>query len=595
MSLRGTMTELFSYNKIKSHLLQQALQTYNSNDINNEDDEDDHDDHDDDEYYHHYNENQYTVVVSMRTEIFMTSSNYEETKITVHAQNLLRNKEYVNFFRTCGPNYVYSVHRAQEVTAIFQYEAANKYHAQRFADAMKRYVYGNRGKFRREGSREGYLDGFNVDLDFDDSLIQKTLTIDITAYGLGLNVDGSNSLVATNLDEFNDVMKFAYESMTKRPMDGNLMAEKGSLYEVEVVPWSDHPGFFDMVQFDYNKIRIPTPRVMIENAVLEHIGGGQVSTSCSVASLKSDSFGKCCLPNEMVNEVLVNEMGHTLPARRCNPKTYLSPLVMKDNLETNAEFIAWISEVARNKVQNLSHLGKCVNALRALPDRFDYHFVQASDQATFDEDVDMTFTVKELKTALDPAGDLSIINMVGDENDEYFEMFYEPCMQALYGTNLGMTKDTDPKYFMAQPWYNIEECSRASCMKPNMAWDRIKGGKCVNGLMRRVNATDFIPMHSDSNCAKKLDPLTGEMTCKHGYTPEANLVMQMDNCRKTLPRGKDSRGRSIVLSMEYLLVYFCMPRVSSEKADNLRMDEVDYRLETCVSTYRENQLRFFQL
>ena len=559
-NLRGPITNLFSYQKIKSYVLQSSSENNNDEKI-------------------------YTVATSMRTEMLMTTDPEKDAKISNHAVNMLRDKDYIQFFRACGPNYVRSVRRAQEVTAVIQYEAANEYEAQAFADAIKIYVHGNRGSFKRNARRgtfesdeedeenEANLNRFNMELGFNDEQIKNSLSIRFFAYGLGLNINGTQTLVAANIDEFNQIMKYAFDSMVKKSEDDQSL--RGRLYSVEVVPWSDHASLLNMVDFVNNKIKAPTPRGMIENA--------KQGVLCSSPASRADDFGKCCKPQEILMVAQVDEMGNTVNKRKCEPLSYLSPVVMKDNLETNAEFIVWISEVAGDKVKKLSNLGQCVNALRALPERFDYYYLQTSNKADYDSSIDMKFTVKELKAALDPAANLGIIQMISDENDEFFEMYYQPCLSALYGIQRGMKRDTDPKYFMAQPWYNIEECAKASCLEPNMAWDRVNGSGCVNGLLRRNSEFSPIPMYSDTNCAKTYDLSDGVERCKYGYTPMANVVMQMDNCRNALPQGRDGRGRPVSLSMEYLLEYFCMPRVSLEEADSSKMDEVDNAWEICVS------------
>ena len=569
ISLGGRLSKSLSYGKVKSILFETERQMQLDNIIQKQ---------------------KYTVAATMRIERFFTGLMDESTSTSLieHASEILDNQEYINFFMTCGPNYVRSVHRAKEVTAIFTFEAYDHFQAQTFANAIKLYVYGNRGKFMtRDHQRfnahhddSDNLTGFQMDFDFDDNLIKKSLSIEMLAFGLGLNHNGTETLVATNIDDFNQVMRFAFDSMTKSSTnDENSQA--GMLYGIEVVPWADHAGFMRMVDIDYNKIKIPTPSGLIEKSFTNG------PLKCSSPSLNADDYGKCCKPHEIVKEAQMDELGRTVQKKRCLPTTFLSPVTMKENLETNAEFVAWINKVAREKVKKLSDLGQCVHHLRALPERYDYYFLQASNNAKYDDSIDLEFTVMELKAALDPAANLSIIKMISDENDEYFEMFYKPCLSALYGLNLSTDKDTDPKYFMAQPWFNIAECVRPSCLEPNMSWDRMNGGGCVNGLLGRDSAVNPIPLYGDPYCAKKYDVMSGQERCKYGYRPLANTVMQMDNCRDTLPQGKDGRGRAIGLSMDYLLEYFCMPQiaVNIDPANALKMDEVDNSWDVCVSLY----------
>ncbi len=530
----------------------------------------------------------YIVTVSMRAESYGTTNTETEAVISDHARDILRKGEFVQFFTACGPTYVRSAHHAQEVTAIFQFKARNDQEAQSFAEKLRLYVRGNT-RIIEENPSEIDSNGFNIKLDFDGTIIKNSLTIEIAAHGLGLNKDGTETLVSANLSEFNDVMKFAFKSMAKNSElddDDNTHDQKGLLYGIEVVPWTDNGIFLDIVQLSRIKIRTDTPLGLIANSVSR--SDGQV---CSSRMHTTDHFGKCCKPHEIVDVASVDAFGQPSQKRRCQPQSFVSTTIMRDNLQTNAEFVAWISDVVSAKTKSLSDLGQCVNILRAYPDRFDYYYLQASNDANYDGAIEKTFTVKELKMALDPAADLEIIQMVADENDEYLEMFYQPCLSALYGGRQGTTGNTDPKNFMAKPWYDIEECVKPSCLEPSMAWDRVNGEGCVKGLLGRDNSLSPIPHHDDEHCAKTVHTTSGKDVCKFGYTYDANLIMQMDNCRQVLPQGRDGRGRSIELSMHYLMEYFCMPQIALHlgSADGAKMDEVDSEMEVCVSVNYNDQ------
>ncbi len=599
-NLLGDVSRLFSYNKIKSQVLQ--IRTKNK-----------------DLYQGDVDGSgagglTYMVTAALRAETSMTSDTEASTSssggqdkvvdISSDAKKVLRNKQYIQFFQTCGPTYVRSMFHAQEVAAIFQFRAASDYDAQQFAEALRRYVYGNKRVFHSyaEGSNTegeggiGFI-GSEMMIDYDDTVIMDSLSIDIVAYGLGLNQNGIEALVATNLQEYNDVIKYAFTTMitkTKRSSSDmhDMVSPKGLLYGIEVVPWVDNVAFLDMARLTSTKIRVDTPYGMIESSKMGRDSHGRNIALCSSLKMKADDFGKCCRSHEMVIVTAIEPTGlsDATPQqhKRCQPTTYVPTSAMRDNLAINAEFVALLSEVKNAKAKKLSTLGQCVNQLRALPSQFDYYFLYTSDNVIYDEHVDGKYTVKELKAALDPAGNLDIIKMLSDENDEFNEMFYQPCLSALYGIGMkhrqrGTTKrgtGPDPRYFMAQPWYNIEECVRPSCLEPNMAWDRVNGKGCVKGILGRDSSMSSIPSHNDEHCAK-----TATSTCKFGYTLHANLLMQMDNCRQALPRGKNGRGNSIELSMGYLMEHFCMPQVANDEdpAETSKMDQVDASLDICVS------------
>ena len=46
------------------------------------------------------------------------------------------------------------------------------------------------------------------------TMATKSSKITILGYGLGLGTEGSSTLVSTNLEEYQDVMKFSFKSFT---------------------------------------------------------------------------------------------------------------------------------------------------------------------------------------------------------------------------------------------------------------------------------------------------------------------------------------------------------------------------------------------
>ena len=535
---------------------------------------------------------QYHVVLTMRVERFFSTLKEDSSVLTNDAKLLLEDEKYIDYFMTCGPNYVRSIRRAQEVTSIFTFNAEDEYLARDFARALRLHALGNRGEQKKrylfeneESENDDAKSNFSLDLQFDASTILKSLSIEILGFGLGLNKDGSDSLVATSLDEFNQVMKFAFDSMTKNKASDD---HAGMTYEIEVIPWADNAEFLSILDFEYNRIMAPKPFGMIEDAVqIFDALTRRNRMVCSSPMSNVDDYGKCCKSHEIIKVASINELGADVVQSMCRPKQFIPPAIMKENLATNAEFIAWMSSVARDKIKSLSSLGQCISTLRSFPQRFDYYFVKSNEHAQYDQAMEMAYTVKELKAALDPAASLEIISMLGNEQDEYFEMFYQPCLSALYGAGKqNYNKASDPKFFMSEPWYNLEECSRPSCLESNKAWDRKEGNGCVDGLLGRKSADVPIPADSDPFCAVAMNMTINAEKCKYKYRPLANIVMQVDNCRDSLPNGRDGRGREIPVSMAYLMEHFCMPRLALESggANLTKMDMVDSSWDICVSS-----------
>lgn len=79
----------------------------------------------------------------------------------------------------------------------------------------------------------------------------------------------------------------------------------------------------------------------------------------------------------------------------------------------------------------------------------------------YDAATEIDYTVAELKMALDPKNDYSLVKHMAGELNEFMDMYYEPCLAALFGTNIGNDSDTDPKSFMAKSWYNHDSLHQA--------------------------------------------------------------------------------------------------------------------------------------
>jgi len=133
---------------------------------------------------------------------------------------------------------------------------------------------------------------------------RNTLTIDIKAFGLGLNEDGASSLVAKSMDDFEDVMDFAFKSMQTIGI--------GMVEGVEIVPWVDNPQF-------------------------------------QLAAGLADTLQVCPKDDDGSN---------------CNT---VSTEMKKMTLSSNAEFIATLNRVMRGGIDELYNLQQCRSLLHSFP------------------------------------------------------------------------------------------------------------------------------------------------------------------------------------------------------------------------------------
>ena len=85
--------------------------------------------------YHH-------VVATMRVERYYSSIMENNAYLSNDAEQLLSEKDYIGFFSACGSNYVRSIRRAMEVTAIFSFKASSESKASKYAADLKVKVFG---------------------------------------------------------------------------------------------------------------------------------------------------------------------------------------------------------------------------------------------------------------------------------------------------------------------------------------------------------------------------------------------------------------------------------------------------------------------
>jgi hypothetical protein len=594
----------------------------------------------------------------MRIEKYHNSILEHKTFLKPTASKMVEDENYINFFTTCGPNYVHTIFRAHEVTAMFTFESASSDLAQDFASKLRLLIFGNKFVFdgvysNVNGSSSSSSTGISTSntsrrrtrsssrstLTVEMADILNSLSIEFFVYGLGNTNsftgssssssssidDNSFQIVSTTLKDYNNVMRYALESMTRKSDDDNgdntsntQSSDSGMIYAIKVIPWVDHPEFKNLAKIEYNKLSVPIERRSIINSknVTNEDGDEETicppmklayktvpapylspsSSSAPVIELIMDDFGKCCEDGDIQDVIVkIKNAAGTISTsedektqyqlrKSCQPERFLTPAIMSVNMQTNAEFITRLNSVVNEKINAMNTFGQCTSALRSFPKQFDYLYLRSAGKARYDDSVDMEFTVKDLRAAFDPRDDLGIISLLSNENDEYFEMFYQPCLSALYGMNAGNDRDTDPKFFMAEPWYNHDECSKVSCLDHNMAWDRQNGNGCVNGLLARQAINTPIPTDSDPHCAISIDSMNGQEICRH--TADKDVIKQMDLCREFVLQANDGSGGSVPVSLGYLMDYFCMPRLSEDQADTTKMEDVDSKSSICNTGLR---------
>jgi len=495
------------------------------------------------------------IVGTMRIERYYSSIREELSLISESALMLLDRQDYIGFFKSCGPTYVRSIRRAQELTSIFKFDSQSFEVAAEFALALH-LQSPVRSSSTNILSKPKY------------AAIASSLEITIYAFGMGLNQEDSSILVSATLDQYQDVLKFAYKSFTQNEDSSNI----GMVYGIEVVPWVDNTGFQVESKLLDELVLIPLPRSMIPRAI--QINGLNDRTfantieerslfRCKNAPYQMDKYGYCCEATLLWDPIARDyetELSNVTSARICRPARKLDKSTVKNNMSNNAEFVAHLDSIIRSKLNQLSTLQKCLSSLMTYSSDYDYHTMKVQDTAKYDAAIEDTITLKEVKGALDPLGDFSLIKHMGEELDEYVEMYYEPCVAALFGMNIGTTNDVEPQYFMAYGWLTHAACTKLSCLADNMRWDRNLGTGCVASMIVGANAPSYL-FSQGLFCSKKLDN-----TCKYDQNFYKEFQISAVDCW-------DVSGDGGLVPL-YFMNQFCMPVVNTQKIEDTSVVEL---------------------
>lgn len=508
--------------------------------------------------------NTHYIIASMRIERYYASVKEEASAITAPAMTLLTNQDYIGFFKACGPNFVRSIRRVQEVTTKFKFTSSSVETAGKFAASLQ-----------QTGS-SGSSDG-TTDTETNFKSISSSMEIKIQGYGLGLTLDGSETLMATSLGQYNGVMNFAYNLMTKNPHAAHV----GMVYGIEVVPWVENVLFQVAAQVTDTVIEIPLARSLIPRAYNRTNKDdlyfdktdpfARIDFRCKNPGSVIDKYGYCCESQAMYDYETSTYNDDDLNERTCRPIRQLDGVLIKENLAGNGEFVARLDATLRYKTNGLSNLQRCISSIRGYPEAADHHYLKPN--AGVVEGIKLT--VYDMKNALDPFNDFSLVKHMGRELDEFIDMFYAPCLAALFGSNVGTSSSTDPSYFMAYPWHSHKECSYMSCTADGMRWDRDNGG-CVPGLTSGPNTGSYVEgSDSTSKCSFDTESGSEEQVCKYSSVDQNAYQDKIKACW--------SSGGAGGAPAAYLMNY-CMPRVSSSFMD-LDVFE-DYKGEGCNDPQR---------
>jgi hypothetical protein len=516
------------------------------------------------------------IVAIMRIERYYSSVREEVSRLSDDALALLDRQEFVGFFKACGPNYIRGIRRAQEVTTLFSFQSRSLKLAQDYAADLMSDAGG--GLTKRAGDDEGHQSKIRSKSKYTS--LNGSLNIIVKGYGLGLSYqEGSQTFVASTIEEFNEIMKFSFRVMTQQK-DGHQI---GMVYGMEVSPWVDNIVFQVASRMHDETIEIPLPRSLIPRAFLvnktdsvtafANSDSTRLLFRCKDLSYRVDKYGYCC-EEDSLYDYSSREYNPDDPRNRiCKPLRTLDQSIVKYNMASNGEFVCRLDRIVRYKLNQLFELERCISAARGFPEKYDYHILKSQHLIEYDDSVEKDFTLKELLAAIDPLNDFTLVSHLGKEIDEFTDMFYRPCLAALFGTNIGEDSDTDPSYFAAYPWHTHDECMKLSCFANNMRWDRQNGG-CVPGILTGSSTAAYND-NEDSKCTYA-DQGGSTQECKFRQSDLQSYQKAVTGLwTKTLG----------TLQLDYIMTHFCLPSFTGEIVDFETRVEIGARFGEEVTDY----------
>ena len=488
-----------------------------------------------------------TLVSTMRIERYYSSVREEVSPLTPSAKSILEREDYVGFFKACGPNYTRGIRRTQEVTAIFQYQSSSVETSRQYASAVQRRKdtkswslrIGRGGGFRRSSRTETSSNSYGSKSKF--KAINNSLRITIIGFGLGLSQEGSDTMVATTMQQHDQVMNFAFNAMT-RNQDAHHV---GMVYGIEIVPWVHNIAFQAAANIGEAVVEIPMPRSIIPKAV---------SGVCENPNFLKDKYGYCCELEQLFNSTSqeYTGVGADPTTHVCKPIHALHPAIIKDNMSNNGEFVARLDSALRYRMTALGALEKCISAANSIPESQYTNILKTQDSVKYDGLIETSISVAELIMTIDPGRDYGVMKLMAIELEEWIDMYMEPCYAAIFGTNIGSTPDVDVTYFMAYSWHHHKECMNLSCITNNMRWDRANGG-CVPSVTTGRNAQAYTG--TTTHCSTQIDKYE-RVQCKHDDGTISADLTKYQTCWTNNGIG----------NLDHMINYFCLPQVTTTKS-----------------------------
>jgi len=160
----------------------------------------------------------------MKADMYYNSVDYSKSQISSAALSILMKRDYIGFLQACGPYYIRSVRRLKALVTLFRYTSTSSNPEESVSTKLFNSI---------AGIGES---GDETAASLEEVLAGRTLTINIFGYGLTMEESsGVGSLLATSLDDYEDVQNYAFNAMKD--------TKSGLVQAIEIFPWVSNMQF----------------------------------------------------------------------------------------------------------------------------------------------------------------------------------------------------------------------------------------------------------------------------------------------------------------------------------------------------------------
>uniref|UniRef100_A0A7S1BSS8 MACPF domain-containing protein n=1 Tax=Corethron hystrix TaxID=216773 RepID=A0A7S1BSS8_9STRA len=195
-------------------------------------------------------ENKKYMVASMKADLYYNSVDEGSSIFSNDAMTVLSRGDFIGFLQSCGPNYIRSIRRSKELTAVFSHNDSSTQSSEGVNSSLEVAVTditrSTKCSFLFRCSTRRSTSSSSFATENQRKLTKKSFTasLEIKIYGFGLRFYHSSigTLVAKSFNDYDQVMSYGFDSM--------LHPSSGVVQSIEIVPWASYPDFYVAAKLD---------------------------------------------------------------------------------------------------------------------------------------------------------------------------------------------------------------------------------------------------------------------------------------------------------------------------------------------------------